>query len=101
MKYQFRKHDKVFFKVMVGNSHIPLEDEEVEKLTAALAENKTGLMVFRMGIVRLDKIIGITPDYDRMEDWNINLEKIELPDVSRKMIENSGMKAVQELLSNY
>jgi len=86
MKYNYRNGDRVFFKVMVGMAQVPLEKDEVQKLANALREGQEGMMVFRMGIVRLDKINGIVPDYDRMEDWNVNGQKIELPDVGKLML---------------
>lgn len=87
MNYRFRQGDRVYFKVMVGTSSVPLEKEEVIKLTKALNEEQEGLMVFKMGIVRLDKVNGIVPDYDRMEDYNVNGISAALPNIGEKMLE--------------
>ena len=87
--YNYRKGDKVFFKVVVGIDKVPLEHEEVIKLTNALNTGRGGLMVFKMGIVRLDKVNGIVPDYERMQDWNVGGMKIELPDVGKLIMQET------------
>lgn len=86
MTYNYRSGDKTFFKVVFGNSHIPLELEEAKKLSAALLNQKTGLMIFKMGMVDISKIAGIFPDYERMEDWNINEIHVELPNLSKDLM---------------
>ena len=89
MKYNYRKGDKVFFKAIMGMSHIPLEKDEVLKLANALKEGKEGVMFFRMGIADISKISAIVPDYERMEDWNVNDEKIELPDIGAMLLKET------------
>lgn len=108
MNYNYRKGDKVFFKVVMGMNHIPLEKDEALKLATALTEGKSGIMVFRMGMIDLDKVAGIFPDYGRMEDWNVNQEKIELPDIGKLLLKETPQeldtlregrdKSIKELL---
>lgn len=85
MTYNYRNGDKVFFKVVFGASHIPLEEEEAKRLAKALTEGRNGIMIFKMGMVDTSKIAGIFPDFERMHDWNVDGMDVKLPDIGKSL----------------
>lgn len=89
MKYQYHKGDKIFFKVIVGASSVPLERDEVVRLADALKKGEDGLMFLHMGMVQLDKVIAIAPDFDRMEDHNVNKIQIEYPNIGAQLLKET------------
>ena len=98
MRYAYRKGDKIFMKVIVGASHVPLQKGETKRIFEALKNGEEGLMVLKFGLIRLDKVNGIVPDLDRMESYNENgiREVASLPDLQEHLLADLDEKP-QEL----
>ena len=68
MHYRHRKGDKIFFKVLVAASEIPIDEDEVEKATKAMLGGE-GIVIFKYGMALAEKINGVVPDLTRMADF--------------------------------
>lgn len=58
-----------FYKAVVSGSSIPLDEDELEKVAAAIIKQSTGVLVLKEGIIDMRSPVHVTRDPEREKQY--------------------------------